>query len=152
MSQIITNVSAGRKFILPTGKTLILGQSTKANAKILSDSYVKKLISSGKLAVSSTETSVFSIVNEVVDVVKEVAETVALSAVNPIAAIANLADVASEVGDIIEVLDGSSKEIETPTESITEEDLSKDLAVESEVKQVTKRTRSTAKKESQENG
>lgn len=109
MSQIITNVSAGRKFILPTGKVLVQGCSTKANAKILSDSHVKKLISSGRLSVSSVA-STSDVISEIVDVAKEVVETISLSAINPIAAVANIPDVIKEIEDVVDIVVDSKPE------------------------------------------
>lgn len=110
MSQIITNVSAGRKFILPTGKVLVQGCSARANAKILSDSHVKKLIASGRLAVSSVATA-SDIVSEIIDVAKEVVETVSLVAINPVAAIANIPDVVKEIEDVVDAVAEKTEEV-----------------------------------------
>jgi hypothetical protein len=108
MSLIIKNVSASNKLLLPNGKPLKVGSEIKVAESILGSSLIRKLISENKISVrpASAKTAIL----DVIDVVKEVAETVALSAINPMAAVTNVADLVSEVQEAVSSVSDAVKD------------------------------------------
>lgn len=138
MSLIIKNVAASNKLLLPNGKPLKVGAEIKVAESIMGSSLIRKLIAENKISVrpASTKTAIL----DVIDVAKEIAETVALAAINPVAAVTNVADVISEVQEAVISVTDAVKEDSSVT-------ISSDSDTSTEVEEKPKAIRRSARKD-----